>query len=333
MTLKCCANLCLLIINKCNIMKNTDTSIMSNTCDSVVNKSSENTYIDFLDYLKKNTISSNNYFYQGLDSCAFIDNKPIDIIKKKDNVIIFSVNGLVNKIELFDAPISQYILNINGHNIMTATYDKNKKCYYFDLSIILKNEYSHLALLSKNYMEEDEPFVENRIDFLNLNCVDRLKIIMPKNLIKINEKIQIISHGYFKNENNWSEFTQQCITNYPHYDNHNILIMNYPTDSIDITVTGHGTLIILINGFEYETLSINNKNSHFLFHRIKLKNPEQKLLGTHNLNLSEEINKNTINMSRVDTFEVISINCKVTKVSQNYYKIYNYPTMTIKYAN
>lgn len=307
-------------------MTTTNTIIMPNNGNLVYEQLSKDPKMDlFLDHLNKNTIPENNNFYVNIESELI---KPCKISNK--NSFIFECNGLINRLELVGFPMSQYILNLNHQNVATAIYNEERGNYYFDIATGLQKKESVLRQMSHMAYQDDEPLITNRQEFLNLNRIDKTEIIFPKNTVdfKFDEKIHIIAYGYFKNKNGWSEFTQKNIYVYPHSDNNCVLSLSHPTDSIDITVAGQGTIIVMLNAEEYEKIIIDENNSYYPFHRIKLKDPDQTYRGPQNNYLSEEINKNSLNLSRVNSFNIISIGCKITQINQHYWQIYYFPSRT-----
>ena len=238
----------------------------------------------------------------------------------QNNRINIVSNGLINKISLLDFPIGQYILSINGQNCATAKYDNNNNCYIFDLA---NNTSNILNIYKEVAVAANEPKIDNRQDYLNLSRIDVAQIITPSNL-KLKNMHTIKLHGYFnKNDitdplnNIWSE-TTQIIKIYP--DVTYRLNLNHPTESIDIkTDSDIGTIILQIDDTHYSFSSSSKMQ------RIKFNNPQKLYFGEQNNHLTEEINENVINLSRVNNLLLCLLDCKLAHIYQNYYDIYTYP--------
>ena len=228
--------------------------------------------------------------------------------------------GLINKITLQDFPFpGQYTLSINGQNCATATYNGEIKMYEFDLTKSNKmlNIFKELA------SSQIEPKLDNRSDYLNLYRIDQLRIIVPHNL-QLNNKHQISMHGYFRQCGQWSQLSKELIL-YP-YDTYRLFI-KHPTESLDIEVDQPGgTIILKLDGYEVHKL-IPDKQMI----RMKFNDRLPFYCGKENAYLSEEINNNTINASRIGDIFLIALGCKITQIHQNYYQVYDYPSRTKRF--
>jgi len=230
-----------------------------------------------------------------------------------DSHLRITMGGLVNKITLLDFPIGQYTLSLNGQNCATARYNKETNYYEFDLT----RENSMLSILKKCAISGNEPKLDNRSDYINLYRIDNVSIIIPRS-VQLNDRQTICLHGFFDHVEKWVE-TSHKLTLYPH-NTYNLCI-SQPTESIDIKADRvDGTIILRVAGIELCTFKSNTN-----LMRIKFSNPDQLFNGKQNEYLSEEINRNVINMSRIDNVSIVAHDCKITEIYQNCYGIYSYP--------
>lgn len=306
--------------------------------DSVdYHKSSECTTNDlFLETLELNTLDMNENYYVKDKYYSNLENRCVDIgsfNSSTDKVKIkFVCDGLISRLNLVDFPITQYTLSLNGHNATTAIISKEDGIT-FDITKSLQNESSYMSKLSSLAFGV-EPKIENRKDYINLGRVDNATINVPKNIkFEKNTVLHIEAFGYFIENGVWSELKSKIIDIYPNCGNNFELCLNHPTDSIDIEVKGLGSLILLINGLEYKKIEINSSNINFPFHRIKFTDPNEFYKGQQNNHLSTKINKNTINLSRVDNVRLIILGCTVTSITQHVYITYSYPERHKLYSN
>lgn len=114
------------------------------------------------------------------------------------NHIIITEDCYCNKITLIDFPMSQYTLQLNGRNVMTA---KNN---IFDFSV-KKSE------MLKNFMYVSFPLTGNnkleyldRNEYINLSMFMKIEINYPKSVnFPNNSSYQILLSGYFYENKNW----------------------------------------------------------------------------------------------------------------------------------
>jgi hypothetical protein len=232
-------------------------------------------------------------------------------------------SGLINKITLLDFPPGQYILSLCGVNCATARYNKTDHLYEFDLT----KDNSVLNAFKNSSIEIDEPILHNRYDYLNFDQIDTIRIISPQSL-HLETKQTIRLHGFFSHDGHWNQIDEDADI-YLHPYNTYRLNISHPTESLDIATNKSGGLIILqINGNE-----LCRFESQTEMRRIKFNNPHQLFNGRQSDYLCEEINKNVINMSKINHCVIIALNCQITEIYQNCYNIYNYPDRTKIFAN
>jgi len=217
--------------------------------------------------------------------------------------------GTINEINLLNFPLGQYILSVQGTNIATAKY--NNKNYTFDIA----NSNSEMLSLFKSVaICNDEPIMANRNEYLNLSRIDTINITVPKS-INLDKKCLIEMKGYFKKDNNWNH-ESNIFSIYP-YDTYS-LNLNKITESIDIMADNDGEIIFIIDTVKY------NIPVGPIMTKISFRNNETKYIGIQNTYLPN-LNEHTINFSRIDSVSIIVLNCKITKLYQNYYETYSYP--------
>ena len=117
------------------------------------------------------------------------------------------------------------------------------------------------------------------------------------------------------------------------------LVLNHPTDSIDVFVNldndsqDEAAVILNLNGFEvaYHIVAKHDRNPYGSV-RFKFNNPDLILLGAQNTQLSEQLNKTTLNMSRFDSCTINTIGCQLYRCDQSYFQIYRYPSRHLIYS-
>jgi len=127
-----------------------------------------------------------------------------------------------------------------------------------------------------------------------------------------------------------------------------------PTDSLDLDLTAINSLlpyslILSLNGYEVAqchpifTLPRHEVSGYYpipgptpvlpeLSIRLKFADDQQHFKGVQNNDLTDEINQNTLNFSRIESVMISTVNCKLTSCLQNRYDIYQYPSRRPKYV-
>lgn len=277
-------------------------------------------------------IDQNMYIY---DANNYAMLEPLDIsneiLKNSDNCLKISADIICKSITLVNFPVGQYTLNFNGINVKTAKCEvmENNISYVFDFS---ENQTNTLISFVKMTMSENEPVIENRQNYVNLSKIENFKIISNKNFDN-NTQYKIMLDGYFKSKNNW--ITGSITKNT--YANTWNCTLNHPTDCIDLHLTKINTLenakiLFLIEGNLYAE---HNFEKHQTSIRIKCKDLKDWNFnrGAQNNYLSDEINSNTINFSRVDLTEFVFVNCKLKSGVQWRYLTYVYPSRILRFSN
>lgn len=243
-------------------------------------------------------------------------------------------NMICKKITLLNFSCGQYILNLNGQNCATARCEnitKDNIDYVFDFS----QERSKIleTIMSASTAVGVEHITENKEHYLNLCRIDNIRINSSVNFQDgISYRIKL--EGYSKDDNNEWTFDEKIMEVYP---NSYRLNLNHPTDCIDLQLKKinqfeNGTMILRIDGkiyakckFHYDSIGL----------RIKCKNLPNISFpkGAQNNLLSENINQNTINFSRVDVVELILTNCTYSSAHQYRYMCYHYPSRCVKFSN
>lgn len=274
-----------------------------------------------------NDTDKDKYAKINRDNLTFLNNDvdgdtPIQIIN-------FDAIGYINKILLLDFPKTcNYKLVLNGQDITIANYNNDIAMYQFTFD---KNKDGAFICNNIPCFEFSQNTVGTFVDiddkiYLNFDKIDSSKIILiPK--IKLRNKHHIRLSGKFKQNNVWIEGFYDTVI-YAPYNNLSVFINN-PTDSLDIkSNSDHGNIILLMNGYKYGTFKSSTKMM-----RIKFYDENLQTIGRQNEYLSDEINKTTINMSKIDSLRLIQSNCKIIELYQNYYNIYNRVDDTLVFSN
>lgn len=260
-----------------------------------------------------------------------------------DKHIRIDSDGIINKITLDTFPIGQYTLSINGQNCCTAKYNQVNKFLEFDFT---EHQSAIFTLFSDISHDDYEPSTLNRSNYINLRRIDATFIHCNANLLA-NESYTLTLHVYFPTAyiTNPSDRTRHptqhtmtsiTLTIYPKSSCK--LDLNHPTDSLDITVRPRDTtkpcsLILRINGYNVFHCDPIKIDSDLYGFRITCREYHQHFRGVQNDFLTETINQNTLNMSRVDSVQLVTINCQLVKCLQNVYIIYEYPSRRVKFSS
>lgn len=257
------------------------------------------------------------------------------ITKLPPKTIKFYTNVLCKKITLLNFPCGQYMLNLNGENCATARCENVTNSnidYSFDFS---QEQSKTLQKWINCAIDPTEPIIENREHYLNLSRIDGIRI-NSSTPFQDGVPYRIKLEGYSKIENMKWETTigEKIIEIYPNSYQMN---MNHPTDCIDfslnkINILDNAQMMIRIDGEMYAHYTFNESNANI---RIKCKNLPNKTFqkGAQNWLLSENINQNTINFSRINNVELILVNCTFSSVYQYRYMCYAYPARALRYCS
>lgn len=310
----------------------------------VENESSKNSDLEILlDKSLNNTVSIDKTFYQK-------DDKHYAILCHEDvtkycypntGFTHLELYGFISRIELHNFPNTQHILQFNCKNVATSIYDKDG-IYYFDIPACIEKNSKFLESLEdltrkslesingSNYF--NDPNVQKLIngpegkDYVNTFYIGNgINIIVPKSTqFEYNKKMEIVYYKYVMENEKWIEI-QKVIDIYPHVDNTLLLGLNNPTESIDIKVSGKGKVYLYLNSEKCIDMDVDNN-----LYRLKM--DMFYCIETHNKYLSDEINRETMNLSRIDSIKMVTIDCKIINMYQNFYKIYHYPSRQLAFT-
>lgn len=264
------------------------------------------TQTDFQD-IPNNVINHDNERYAVLKRREL--DCDLDRCPQKNNKIKFCGTGIVNKIILLDFPVlDKCELQLNGCDVSIGKYKDDTQTYEFDFSMKLSDDFNLYET------KISEPIIENDDTYINLDKVYCCVISLISQTV-LNFKHHIRYCGYFVQNNEWiNGFYDETI--YP-YDTLKLPI-NHPTDSLDIkTDNDKGFIILRIHGHEYGTFKSSTD-----FIRLKFKDEELVTIGAQNKFLPKEINKQSINCSRIDSLEITTLNCNIMELHQNCYVIF-----------
>lgn len=243
--------------------------------------------------------------------------KTFDVASRTNKIkkIIINSNCHCSSIELVDFPKFQYTLDIFGKTIATSSNNN-----IFDLTD------SNTLESIKNITAETilQPLTENN-NYLDLTIYGTyLNLNYPSNLI-LNKKHEIRVCGYFLINNKWI-WKKETIFVYP-YNTYECRI-DGPTDSLDLKLKFYNNLenakiIVMIDNEQHYTYTFNQNYPENI--KLKFKTLSTKFLGSHNKCLSDYINTNSLNFSRVQTMHFVLLNCELINVKQYQYVIYTYP--------
>lgn len=304
-------------------METKEKNILQNPNKHVVAETSF--FSDLCKVIDKSQITPvSEIFYKHDDKTyAFLEHVDItnSIKTTKRNCIKTNFKDIICCVKLKNLPISQYTLEINSHNVATGKFI-NDECV-FDFR-------EHKSPVLKSFIQfsrnSDEPTIENRMNYVNFGRFTNANIYFPKTLNFESNKIDVELTGYFKLHNEW----QFGIINthiYPKTQNNIILYLTSPIDSLELKMTNNTKINVYINN----TQVLTHTQSDYDKTIIKFFDPNLKCLGIENNYLSDTINKNTLNFSRINEFRIDVIEGGIMQLHKNVYVIYKYPERELKY--
>jgi hypothetical protein len=274
-----------------------------------------------------------SFYKQDEEHYAVLETKEIDIGKPLSYLRLVC-DGLIDHIFLDDFPLGQYTLEISGHNCATSRFNRQKRCSEFNFTQKRSKMLDQMISLCRSE-NESTTTIKDRENYVNFRRHDSIRIHYPSSLV-MKDTVTLSLHGYFPTKVQSKEYVEDTQTRnmYPH-DTYYLKI-NHPTDYLDIFVssnTGTAMIILEINGYEVTRSNCYPlSNSSNLGVRIKLQNPHGYFMGAENTHLSDEINRQTLNMSHVESLALICLNCRPVKIIQSLYNIYHYPSRTRVYC-
>ena len=224
--------------------------------------------------------------------------------------------GLVRRILLRDFPLGQYTLSLNNQNCATARFDPESGDQVFDF-VARRSEM--LTTIIGVARAEDEPVIEGRDHYCNLSRVDSAKVLLPRDSPLNGAGPRVIGlEGYFLEGSVWRAGTRDLVV-FPG-DTHQPGL-NHPTVSLAVvTDDPQGTIAVRVDGITVPVYELGPT-----IHVARFRDPSGLYRGAQNRFLSDEINRETINMSRVNDVEVITSGCRIHSLHQHRYQVYRYP--------
>ncbi len=302
--------------NCCNIdqkkeqISTTETNVVSKFLLASINEN------DLSNILPLNLV----FFQNSKNIYSILEKNDVTSFLKSFPYIKLDIEGLIHKIVLLDFPCSNYILSLNSTNYCSSVYNIEQQTHEFNL----EKGNSIFGTLKEISIGHNEPNLMKRNDYLNFNRISRSEIIFPKDL-KIGEKYNICIYGFFYEIDKWVYCSKNMVV-YP--NNTHYLYINEPTESLDLKIEGNGSIRFNFNTgdeFDFDTVTGTTK--------IKFVNPFRLFEGIQNQYLSDEINKNVINMSNFEYLSITTINCNILQIYQNHYRCYNYPERRKLFSN
>jgi hypothetical protein len=242
------------------------------------------------------------------------------VLQKHINI---SRSALVDRITLDTCPIGQYTIFVGATsmNCATARINPELNCNEFNFVEQQSNAFKTYNQLRARTYEGKIPKHET---FLYLQ--DRVEIHYPQDLLS-NGPYQITMYGYFDLCSETPNYTSKKVIIYP--KSTYSVDLRGPTDSIDILVDKIDPTLPITMNVRFYPIDITCHPLAFgatYGIRIKFRDPLQELPELENDYLSDIINKNTLNMSRLNYTLISFDNGFPIKCMQHAYVVYNYPS-------
>lgn len=245
-----------------------------------------------INYLKDNTIDIN--YYDNEDTYSLLETHDVTGICSKSRNINLVIKSQFKKITIHDFPDFHCSLFINGTSVATIN----------DGIIDIGKYFNKSSSILYNYMKR----TNSKHGYLDGSQIDNMQLSVPK-MFAFPEN----SHYRVIIDTDEGEETHKI---YP--ENTYCLNLSNITDSIDVQVQGtKGEAILYI-----DDKIVGSQNTDFGIVRFKLRNLEDDYLGFQNRYLSEEINNNTINLSKVKSVRLVLLHCTLKSVKQNMFSTY-----------
>ena len=281
---------------------------------------------DLICKTENTTIPLEHTFYsKNSDSYGILENiryqsgccKHVENLENRSHIKISRQSGIISKIILDDFPVAECTLVINGHDSGLSTIINGIQQFDFSTPPPILSIWLDMSKRNRD-LPNTEEFNLNKENFLNLSAIDSLAIMIPAG-VKLNKKHTIKLCGYFLDKNGqW--YQDESTYDYYYYDTYRIH-MNNPTDSLTfLTNNNAGELVIRLNGEDCYKYEIKDKKFRIKFNDLMLKHQ-----GLANEYLSEYINKNTLNFSKINIMEIIMFDNTIENIFQHYYEIHNFP--------
>lgn len=264
----------------------------------------------------------------GDDYLSILKNKYINMNSlTKRYFIKIAQEYAFNKIILHNVPDSVYTFTINGNNITTfkkITNFPELNDYILDIKKInfrnnLLNDKIELIKIDEN-------------NYIDLTKIDQARISYQKGIFNDDDVIHYSLYGYKYDKLNQT-FKKQN-TKYKYFINTTKLFLNSPTKFITIYAetidkTKSGNIYFYLDGIMVNNICIKSENNEYI--RInfdKIHNYLIKPSGIEEKYLTEKINLETLNISRINDVQIASSNVKLSDIVVSYFQTYN-----MKYMN
>ena len=272
---------------------------------------------------------------------------PIQSHLKKDLIpkywfIQIAQEYAVNKIILHNVPDSDYIFSVNGQNVGTF----NKITNFPELNDYVLNIKETSLIKRKEIIFRND---ESNEDYLNLERIDNTRIVYEKNIFNDDDVVHYSLYGYKYNMVDKTFEKQKQNTKYKYFINTQNMHFNHPTKYITflaerIDKTKPGNIYFYLEGIMVNNICINGEN-----YRDKIYNCENyecvrinfnelhnfpiKPVGKENNYLTEKINSETLNMSRISKVQFASSNVILYSVDVSYFLTYNMKYMSLLFCD
>lgn len=245
-----------------------------------------------------------NHYYQTVQR---------DVKFQKQKEITIESLSVCSSIELLDVPIADYILSLNGHNIMTSTGK-------FVINNVSSESGKNFLQCGANfygtgdYFKTAPPPSLNAPEYVNLTRYDHCRVNYPSSInIPRILTVALTGHHYDCNTGEWFYGIKNIVV-YP-FDTFS-LDARFVTDSLDfkLQLNTNSKVIILIDGNIYQC--IDNPPSKF---RVRML--------PNNVNEAPKIKgrNETLNLDRC-CISVVALNCNIYNITQQCLKEYHWPT-------
>lgn len=275
--------------------------------------------IDIDNFCCVNEIDSKKYL-------TILKSNTLDYLKiPQVNYIKITQDYLIKKIVLHNVPETNYLLKINGTN--AATF-KKISCVNPDPVLNNYDYYVDIENLSNCIIDI---FKSNNKTYIDSMKIDNLCISYPKNTNFNNEYIYYTLGGIKFNQMN--ETFEEINTKYKYYLNTTGLYFSHPTYFINVLAkkqnpNKEGNIYFYINGIEIKNLVVSNDKQDI--YRINFNDIDKiikKKYAQQDKYLSSKIASQTINLSRVNDFQIAFSNVIIKDITQFYYNVYSLPEM------
>jgi hypothetical protein len=247
------------------------------------------------DIISDSVKTSNELFNMCNNTYSVLLRNEKDVCLNTSHIYKIHCDMLINKIVLHDFPNSgDYYLRANGYNLATAKLIDGQ--LIFDLN---KPKSNKLTEIINSTMTDNDKNVPNRNNYLNTSRIDCLEILATVPLVKEHK----LSINGLINYND--DLFHKCV-NYTIYPNEVELNFQHIVKEIDFYNKNKFEIRLRINGLIYGPFESSSSKYFGEFVKFKFENWASIFNGIENEYLSESINNNSINCSRIDNFSIIA---------------------------